>query len=93
MVFIGNRKCRLQHWTLMTSKHFIPLGLRVMLGFGVFVALASAIMYGASLLPSPEQGCREHCAVLGKSGTMVPIYRWEQTAGMHGTGPAECKCS
>jgi hypothetical protein len=77
----------------MTSKHSIPLGLRVALGFGAFMALISAITYCVNLLPSAEQGCIEHCATLGKIGSMVHIYRWEQTAGMRGNGPVECKCS
>jgi len=77
----------------MTSKHSIPLGLQVAFRFGAFMALAAAIAYGVSFLPSPEQRCIEHCATQGKNGSMVSIYRWEQTAGMRGKGPMECRCS
>ena len=77
----------------MTSKYNIPLGLQAALGFGIFLALILAITYCVSFLPSAEQGCLAHCATSGKRGSMVPIYRWEQTAGMRGIGPMECKCS
>ena len=77
----------------MNTKHSIPIGLQVAFGFGSFMALVAVIMYCVNLLPSAEQGCIEHCATLGKKGSMVNIYRWEQTAGMHGTGPTECRCS
>lgn len=77
----------------MTRKHSIPLGLQVALGFAAFMALIVAIAYGANLLPSQEQDCIRYCATQGKNGTMVRIYRWEQTAGMRGTGPVECRCS
>lgn len=49
----------------MTRKHSIPLGIQVAFGFGAFMALIAAIMYGASWLPSPEQDCIKHCATLG----------------------------
>jgi hypothetical protein len=78
---------------VMIRKHFIPLGLQVAFGFGAFMALIAATMYCVSLLQSPDQGCIEHCATLGKNGSLVSIYRWEQTAGMRGTGPTECRCS
>jgi hypothetical protein len=77
----------------MTRKRPIPLGLQVALGFSAFTALISAVSFGVSLLPSPEEGCIKHCAVIGRDGSMIYVYRWEQTAGMRGRGPMECKCS
>jgi len=49
-------------------------------------------MYFGSAKADVERRCRDDCALLVKSGVMVPALPGSSTAGMRGTGPAQCKC-
>lgn len=67
------------------KKAFLKLCLIVVTGLG-------AAVYMAKLIPSEKASCNQSCAAHGKRGNLVYVYSKEQTAGMRGRGPTECRC-
>lgn len=67
------------------KKAFLKLCLIVVTGLG-------AAVYVAKLIPSEQESCNRLCAAHGKQGSLAYVYPKEQTAGMRGRGPTECRC-
>ena len=63
----------------------------VLFAIVAFIGLGFGIYFG-SLKADVERQCREDCALLGKSGVMVPVGPASSAAGMRATGPKQCKC-
>lgn len=78
------------------SKNFDAVSRRagraaVVVGFCAAAVLFS-ITYFASTIPSDAAICERTCAEDGKRGELAYKYTKEQTAGMRGRGPTECRC-
>lgn len=71
--------------TKRAKKEFLKLCLIVVIGLG-------AAVYVAKLTPSEKESCNQSCAAHGKRGSLVHVYSKEQTTGMRGRGPTECRC-
>lgn len=67
------------------KKGFLKLCVIVVIGVSVAI-------YLAKLIPSEKESCTQSCAAEGKQGSLAYVYSEEQTAGMRGRGPTECRC-
>jgi len=68
-----------------SRKGFLKLSLIVVIGLCAAVLLAK-------LITSEKESCNRSCAADGKPGSLAYVYSKEQTAGMRGRGPTECRC-
>ena len=61
------------------------------IGVIVLICLASFV-YLAKFMPNEKEVCNESCATQGKHGEVSYVLSKEQTAGMRGRGPTQCRC-
>lgn len=68
------------------GRAFAKLSLILLVGLG-------AAVFITKLSPSEKENCNRSCAADGKRGSLAYVYSKEQTAGMRGRGPTECRCA